>query len=114
MAAIDIVEAAKDIGKIVGKLKDIAVDPVRALTFNNRRRGVLGLSRGGFRLHQRSGRSRGSSLSVLSKAKARCWIRCLGQICMRKLVNFLSSAASHFTSLVEVTSPSNSTLSGRL
>lgn len=58
MAAIDIVEAAKDIGKIVGKLKDIAVDPVRALTFNNRRRGVLGLSRGGFRLHQRSGRSR--------------------------------------------------------
>lgn len=58
MAAIDIVEAAKDIGKIVGKLKDIAVDPVRALTFNNRRRGVLGLSRGGGRLHRRIGQSR--------------------------------------------------------
>ena len=57
---------------------------------------------------------RGSSLSVLSKAKARCWMRCLGQSCMRKLVNFLSSAASHFTSFVEVTPPSSSTLSGSL
>ena len=55
----------------------------------------------------------GSSLSVLSKAKARCWIRCLGQSCMRKLVKFFISAASHFTSLFEVTPPSNSTLSGR-
>ena len=55
----------------------------------------------------------GASLSVLSKAKARCWMRCLGQSCMRKLVNFLISAASHFTSLFEVTPPSNSTLSGR-
>lgn len=55
----------------------------------------------------------GSSLSVLAKAKARCWMRCLGQSCMRKLVNFLISAASHFTSLVDVTPPSSSTLSGR-
>ena len=54
----------------------------------------------------------GASLSVLANAKARCWMRCLGQSCIRKLVNFLSSAASYFTSLVEVTQPS-STLSGR-
>ena len=55
-----------------------------------------------------------SSLSVLSKAKARCWMRCLGQSCMRKLVNFLSSTPSHFISFVEVTPPSSSTLSGSL
>lgn len=57
---------------------------------------------------------RRSSDSVLSKAKARCWMRCLVQSCMRKLVNFLSSAASHFISFVEGTPPSNSTLSGSL
>ena len=49
----------------------------------------------------------------LEKAKARCWMRCLGQSFMRKLVNFFSSAASHSTSLVEVTPPSSNTLSGR-
>ena len=41
-------------------------------------------------------------------------MRCLVQSCMRKLVNFLSSAASHFISFVEGTPPSNSTLSGSL
>lgn len=55
----------------------------------------------------------GASLSVLSKAKAKCWMRCLGQSCMRNLVNFFNSAVSHFTSLVEVTPPSCNTLSGR-
>ena len=57
---------------------------------------------------------RGSSLSVLSNAKARCWMRCLVQSCMRKLVNFLSSTLSHFTSLVDVTPPSSNTLSGEM
>lgn len=40
-------------------------------------------------------------------------MRCLGQSCMRNLVNFFNSAASHSTSLVEVTPPSSNTLSGR-
>ena len=40
-------------------------------------------------------------------------MRCLGQSCMRKLVNFLSSIPSHFTSLADVTPPSSNTLSGR-
>ena len=49
----------------------------------------------------------------LEKAMAKCWMRCLGHSCMRKLVNFLSSEPSHSTSLVEVTPPSSNTLSGR-
>lgn len=56
---------------------------------------------------------RRSSDSVLSKAKARCWMRCLGQSCMRKFVNFLSSEPSHFTTLVDEIPPSSNTLSGR-
>ena len=41
-------------------------------------------------------------------------MRCLVQSCMRKLVNFLSSTLSHFTSLVDVTPPSSNTLSGEM